>query len=546
MRIPIRLPCQIYLLLVLLAATTLSSLPYLPVALVLLSIMLFITLRPLRPRINIVITIAAIFLLPQILEPLTQYLTSMEQSPPLARQFMVVVATLPAIYILDYYLKQNVQKMTIVYNQKSKHTTTILNALFVTTLAILLVSPVINNPVLLFTAIAFVIYLLAILIRILYAIPKLPVDIAATRKRVIAGTTTEVSLHAINKASVRLHSLLNPVDPWIKTTPQKFILDSVKTQLNLIITPPLAGPSLPQLQASLIDFRGLVQVNQVIEPLELHVIPRARYAEWLAMGYLEQTGVMGAAGSSLLPRTNARPQKGIEYFDSRDYQPGDPLRDIDWKHTVKFNKLVIKEFIESGGQTAIVAVNLSVTDAEEADKLAFNLITTALTLAHEAIPTALTVYNHQHVTFTTPVTDPRETLKQTLLIVKDITSVKLVHRFLQPPDISALKRNITLLGQVTSEPVQRLFGMLQFEYAAIEQAAKNQPAYLALSRVTEHVQPPAIIALVSQMNDDTEALLAITENLTKRGFTTIRIEEGKLKLQSSHPNLTHNILAMTL
>ena len=68
-------------------------------------------------------------------------------------------------------------------------------------------------------------------------------------------------------------------------------------QLNLSITSPLAGPSYPQLQVSVIDPWGFTQVNQAIEPVELHVISRARYAEWLALRYLEQTGVgAGAAG----------------------------------------------------------------------------------------------------------------------------------------------------------------------------------------------------------------------------------------------------------
>ena len=52
---------------------------------------------------------------------------------------------------------------------------------------------------------------------------------------------------------------------------------------------------------------------------------------------------------------------------------------------------------ETGGQAAVLAVNLSVNSAEEADKVALNLITAALTFAQEAIPAALAVYNHQKV-----------------------------------------------------------------------------------------------------------------------------------------------------
>ena len=293
--------CQIYLLLLLLAATTLSSLPYSPLALILLLAMLFITFRPLQPRLNIVITVAAIFLLPLVLEPLMDYLIYTALLSPTTVQLIVVIAILPLIYLLDYNLKQNAQNMTIVHNIKGKHTTTIVNALFVSTLAILLVSLIINNPVLLFTTIVLVLYLLVILMRVLLAIPGLPLDIPAIWKRVIAGTTGDISLYATSKASIRLHSLLSPVDPWVEITPQRFTLNRAKIELNLTITPSLAGPSHPQLQVSVIDLRGFIQVNQIIEPLELQVIPRARYAEWLAIRYLEQTGAEGAVATTPLP-----------------------------------------------------------------------------------------------------------------------------------------------------------------------------------------------------------------------------------------------------
>ena len=218
------------------------------------------------------------------------------------------------------------------------------------------------------------------------------------------------------------------------------------------------------------------------------------------------------------------PKRGIEYFESRTYQPGDLLKNIDWKHTLKLNKLIVKEFIETGGRAAIIAVNLSVTDAEEADKIASNLITTALTLTQEAIPTALAVYNHQRVVLTTAILDPREILKRTLSLVKDITSVEFTYRLLQLPDLVKLRRDITQLRRATSEPAQQLLNILNFEYQAIEKTAKNHPATLALSSATEQAPSPATIVLISPLNHDAEALLVTTEKLSRREFTTIPIE----------------------
>ena len=335
--------CQIYLLLVLLAATILLTLPYSPLALILLLVMLFIMLRPLEPRLKVVVMVAVIFLLALLLEPFLYYLPNTGLSLT-ATQFLLALVTIPAIYLLDYNLRQNAQDMTLAHNSKRRHLTSISKALSVSILAMLLVSFILNNRVLLFASIILVLYLLVILIRVLHAIPKLPVDVPATRKRVIAGNTADIFPYAISKASVRLYCLFSPVESWVKITPQRFTLDRAKIELNLTVTPLLAGPSQPQLQISVTDSRGFIQVNQVIESVEVQVIPRARYAEWLAMKYLEQTGGGATAAVTMPPKTVLIPKRGIEYFDSRTYQPGDELRRIDWKHTLKLSQLIIKEY----------------------------------------------------------------------------------------------------------------------------------------------------------------------------------------------------------
>ncbi|GAG52182.1 unnamed protein product, partial [marine sediment metagenome] len=236
---------------------------------------------------------------------------------------------------------------------------------------------------------------------------RFPLDIASVRKRVVAGTSADILLYATSRASARLHVFLSPVDSWVAITPQRFTLDRDRIKLDVTISASLAGLPYPQLEASVVDARGFIQTNQMVEALELDVIPRATYAEWLAERYLERTGTEGALISTRTSETTTTLRRGSEYFGSRGYQPGDPLRDIDWKHTAKLGKLIVKEqYVEGGGQAAILGANLSVTSAEEADRVAFDMITAALTLAREAIPTALAIYNHQKVVLTTPILDP--------------------------------------------------------------------------------------------------------------------------------------------
>jgi len=519
---------QIYLLLLLLATVMLSQLPFIPLALILLLVMLFVMVRPLARRFEIAVMVAVIFTLPLLLQSILLYLVSSTETLTLLwLQFLAAIVIIPVIYLLDYNLRQNAQDVILDHNIKRRHFTPVSRALSVSTLIMLLLSFVLDNHVLLFISIILILYLMFILVKVLRAVQRLLVDVPLTAKRIIAGTTADISLYAMSKSSIRLYCLLSPIESWVKITPRMFILNGARIELNLIVTPPLAGPSHPQLRLSIMDSRGFVQVSHVIEPLELQVIPRAKYAEWLAMKYLEQNRAGTTIATKIPSKVVPIPKRGIEYFESRIYQPGDELRHIDWKRVSKFSELIVKEYIEAGEQSTIIAVNLSVADVEEADKLAFKLITTALTMAQEAIPAALAVYNHRGVVLTTAVTDSREILKQALQLVEDITLEEFAHRFLQLPDISKLRRNIAQLKQTTSEPGQRLLNMLNFEYKAIERAAKNNPATFALSRVIEHISPPAIIVLVSSLNHDTEALLVTSEKFTRRGFTTLSMEVAK-------------------
>ncbi len=499
-----------------------SPLPYLVLALVPLLMILFTLIRPQPPRFNIVINLAVMFLAPLVLAPLLERIAML---PPTATQIIAVILVLPVLYLLDLNLRENVRYTQVFTKAKGERNTTYtFVSLLVAALAAMLIAPVVNRPVLLFTGILLALYLLGVLIEILFTIPRRPFTTNTLMIRIIVGTTGSARLHLTSRTWVKMHSQLSFTVPWAQVTPQQIILKEGKTSLDLSFTPPLAVESRPQLQVSAVDPRGFIQINQLLEPLNLHIIPRAKYAEWLARRYLEQTGSGVISAVSLPSQALAKPKRGIEYLESRTYQPGDPLRDIDWKHTLKLSQLIVREYQEAGEQAVIIAVNLSVANAEAADNLAFNLITIALTLARENIPTALAAYNHQNVVLSTAIIEPLEMLRQALSLLREIIVVKFADRYLEPTDIAKIRRNIRQLQQTDSEPAQRLLDILNFEHRSIEEVARSHPATLALASATRQVPPPAMILLVSQLNHDAEAILVTAEKLAKRRFTTIPIE----------------------
>jgi len=517
-RLSPRLLCQLYGLLVLLAATIAAPAPYFAVALALLLVMLFTIRRPLPAGYNIVTVVVTLFLLPLLVTPMLDRLLGL---PAAAGPIISALAVLPWLYLLDYELRQaawqtgDLGRVTMA----GRHTTPLFRTLLAAMLVMLLVAAILGNAALFLTTIIFALYLLGVLGRILVTVPRLPLGAASMERRVIAGSTASIPLHLVRWASGRILGVINATEPWVRVVPPRFVLSEASARLEVTAAPPLAGPVRLRLHASVVDQRGFVQVNQPLEPVTLSVIPRAKYAQWLAMRYLEQTGDGMVVATRLAPK--AAMKGGSEYHDSRHYQPGDRLKDIDWKHSLKLSKLVVKEYVEAGERAVIVAVNLSVADAEEADRLAFRLLTLVLTLAQEGIPTALAAYDYQRVVLTTAVTSPRQILRQALSLVGQIGIVNFDRRYLSSLDICRLRRNITHLKQVNSEASRRLVGVLDFEYRALEEATRKHPATVALAAVTERAPVPAVIALVSQLNHDAEALMVATERLSRRRFSTL-------------------------
>lgn len=127
------------------------------------------------------------------------------------------------------------------------------------------------------------------------------------------------------------------------------------------------------------------------------VIPRATYADYLARQYLSgsKTGRLPLVSSVGAVKSLYGLRQHIEFYGNRMYQPGDSIKNIDWKHSVKYNELVSPEFFEVQGQPMIMLVNLVAGSVDESDKLAYNIIAAALSLAQDGIPTAIAAYDDQ-------------------------------------------------------------------------------------------------------------------------------------------------------
>jgi hypothetical protein len=280
------------------------------------------------------------------------------------------------------------------------------------------------------------------------------------------------------------------------------------------LKPDLSGPSVVKLNCLVSDRWGLIQTRFELELIHLFVTPRARYAEWLAQKYLAATKPGEVRLESAI--TAVRPlygfRSGIEYYGSQVYQPGDSLKSIDWKHSMKHDELISKEFAEFHGQTAVILVNLAAGSAEEADKLAYNIIITALSLAREDIPSAFSAYDQDSVRTTTRLLRTRQLVLKALQLTRQIITLADPVKYLSPPDVTRLRANINRISQAESPASKKLFELLQFEYRSIS----NNAAFARLYK-------QSTIVVISQRNHDAEALAFNAFNYERRGNSVITV-----------------------
>jgi hypothetical protein len=351
------------------------------------------------------------------------------------------------------------------------------------------------------------------------------VDYERVQQRIIAGKKEHIAVGLKLRSHRGGQLYINSAQKWVKVLTPLLSLKGTDPRLELAVTPNLSGPAEVIVEGCAIDKLGLLQTRFQIKPVSLVVIPRARYARWLAEKYISGTGRGNLPFLSSLASADSGigMRQGIEYYGSRLYQPGDSLKNIDWKHSSKYNELITREFSEFQGQPAIMLVNLVAGSSEEADKLAYNIIITALSLGQENIPAALAVYDQEKVVMVSGALLSTPLLVRSLQVVKDIVILPSPTRYLETANVLRLQANIRRVERVNSPPAAALKNLLQSEFANLSRSARLNPCTLALNNVMSRTEDQSSIVVLSWKNHDAEALAFQAYRLTRKGNAIISI-----------------------
>ncbi len=503
---------KIYAATALIIAAVLSPLSLSFVPIFLLAWYLYLWRLPMTPVINLLTEYFMFF-------AITLFFT-----PPVG-PFFALLISLPLLVLIHYSLEKAAGSLTYRETRYTRRPTDLCLAFVWIVIVVLGVSLLLGSLSLLLASAAIIIYLGILGIVILRRFPAKPVEETRVQHRMVAGSEGQLYIELTVKTNIgRLLFVKSPYE-WLKVSPNILSLKENKLVAKVSLSPALSGPSLIKLEAQATDRWGLIETKFELNPIRLYVIPRARYAAWLAKRYLAETkpGALPLISNieALKPIYGLR--RGVEYYGSQLYQPGDSLKNIDWKHSLKYNELITKEFAEFHGQSAIILINLAVGDAEEADKLAYKIIVTAISLAQESIPAALAAYNHQGVRLTTTILQPHQLLLQSLRVAQEMVIFINPVRYLNPPDVTRLRANIGRIQSVKGKASRALTRLLQLEYKNLSNNAKLNPATKALTKAFAKVDKRSNIVIISHRNHDAEALAFNTFSFINKGNAVITV-----------------------
>jgi len=497
---------RIYLILALLSVAVLSPLPYSAIAIILLLYQLYLFRKSPAAGLALVLNLFCIIMLTLLLDPvLPLYLASL--------------SVVPALALLDHDLEVIALEQPFIAFAEGKRFASTLKSILIALALVLLISLLTATYILSFSVAVIFIYLVWHGFNAWHVLSDPASWQQNVEFRLIAGDSKQMSIEFKNNTGKPLLVQAEGVYGWIKVDPAQFELAGTAT-LEVTVEPSLAGPSSLPLKLSIRDGLGLLQAGYIIECARLIVIPRARYSAWLAKKYLEQgaAAIGGAAASYVSSSLPVAGSSVIEYHSSHTYSPGDRIRDIDWKHTIRFRELVVKKYQDMYGNAAVILANLTTGSADEADVVSSNLVNSVLTLVINSINAVLVAYNDHEVVELTSVVPSSTLLKRVLLLVESMTSVEPSIRYLWPPDVKRLNRIRRKLANVDSESARRLLAVLDMENEAVKTSTSQHPLSQALAKITSVVAPPAMLVPITAVNHDAEALSFLLPRLEGKGY----------------------------
>ena len=118
------------------------------------------------------------------------------------------------------------------------------------------------------------------------------------------------------------------------------------------------------------------------------------------------------------------PGAGTEYYEMREYHPGDDFRNVNWKATARENELIVNEHMKEVGTSFLLMLDATAHGFSDADRLATTFLSIANSLALADVRFAVLVHESGAVVAESRGDDPRTSLAVALRAALRVTKLE--------------------------------------------------------------------------------------------------------------------------
>ena len=207
------------------------------------------------------------------------------------------------------------------------------------------------------------------------------------------------------------------------------------------------------------------------------------------------------------------------------YVPGDTLLSIDWKHTARLQSLVVKTFDDGSEASGLLLVNLSAASADEADRLVYEFLSAALTIASMSYGVSLALYGHGEEGRFSPVLWGTDLVRASLKACAGVRIVPAWRRVLRPLSLQEVQGRVGHLRHAGGEAAPRLASLLALKEHALSRQLEEEPLAALLSGAGHRYHASWCVA-ISAMHGDAEAVLTALRRMDRSGIRTRLVNVG--------------------
>lgn len=307
---------------------------------------------------------------------------------------------------------------------------------------------------------------------------------------------------------------------------ESFVLEHGGT-FAVSATPALAGPTTVGLWTASTDRLGLIHAGQRLDVANLKVVPRAKAARWVAEEYLQhrvqsaEVGRMVSGQVAGFLTTNS----GVEYQSSRMYVPGDSLLSVDWKHTARLQSTVVKTFDDGARSSGVLLVGLSASSLDEVDRLVYELLSAALTIASMGYVASLGVYDHRGDSRLSPILDENGLVREALDACGDVRVAPVWRRLSRPLSSQEMEARTARVRRSRGAAATVLGDLMSLSGGSLRKRIQGATVTSLLRLATLRHRPAWCIA-ISAMHSDAEAVLTGLRAIDHEGIRTKLVDVG--------------------